>query len=913
MQSTASSRRTTSFFVVFTLCAMLLSSATFMFGRVDVEAATLSGEDISPQTHQLGSMLKPDGTLDIAPGFSGSVDVAGYTMETGPSGAPVFERSAPQQAADDRWKTGFGAPGIPEARLTALAVAANGDIYVGGDFDQIGTVEASHIARWDGQEWHALGAGLTMQPAGTVRQIVAQGSDVYVVGDFTRAGTQTANNVARWNGTAWQRIGSGVGPRHDDWDPYIYALAVSGSDVYVGGIFTRIDGVAANNVARWNGTAWSALGEGIRSIDWDGNFDTDGTVYTLALRGTNLYAGGRFSAAGMVEANSIARWNGTAWSALGTGLGDEFGVGDVYAIAFIGSTVFAGGEFISAGGEEANNIAAWNGSTWSALDLGVTDANFRTPVSALLVRGTDLLVGGAFTVAGGETRGRLARWAPATQTWSDVAPPLANRFDDDAFVEELALAPDGSLVAAGAFDLAGDLFVSNIAQLRGTAWETLGKGVGSFNNDDSGTVRAMAVDAAGRVYIGGDFLYAGGVPAQNLAMWDGSEWSNIGDTEGDVRALLVANNTLYVAGEFSTVGGVAAQNIAQRNLATGQWSPVGNGTNGTVYALAWSNGILYAGGDFTGAGDVTAYDLAYWNGSRWSAFGDTFRIFEIGDAGSEVGTLVYALAVQNNTVIIGGHFQTVHLLGTDTQDLSNYRLVNNVVGWERTSDAWFYIGKLSATEEPGVTTDGFSGFGTDVQALAINGSDVYIGGDFNQAGTVAAARIVRWSTATSQWSQLGSGMGGVDSGLDPTSVWGMVMRGSDLYVTGHFTTAGNTTARFVARYDTRAGAWATLGSGLRWYNDQFTYGYALAVAPNAVYVGGVFTSAGLTPSLGFAQWTPEQSNPNPTATGTIVTPGDGETPTVPPDITPTVPPDITPTSTTQPTFDFEVYLPLTIR
>ena len=43
-------------------------------------------------------------------------------------------------------------------------------------------------------------------------------------------------------------------------------------------------------------------------------------VQTLAVSGNTLYAGGAFSTAGGVQANNIARWNGTNWSVLGSGV-----------------------------------------------------------------------------------------------------------------------------------------------------------------------------------------------------------------------------------------------------------------------------------------------------------------------------------------------------------------------------------------------------------------------------------------------------------------------------------------------------------------------------------------------------------------------------------------------------------------
>ena len=79
--------------------------------------------------------------------------------------------------------------------------------------------------------------------------------DLYAGGYFTTAGGAAANYVAKWNGSAWSALGSGM-------NNYVYALAVSGSDLYAGGDFTTAGGSTANHIAKWNGSAWSALGQG---------------------------------------------------------------------------------------------------------------------------------------------------------------------------------------------------------------------------------------------------------------------------------------------------------------------------------------------------------------------------------------------------------------------------------------------------------------------------------------------------------------------------------------------------------------------------------------------------------------------------------------------------------------------------
>src|SRR5438093_3680349 len=86
----------------------------------------------------------------------------------------------------------------------------------------------------------------------------------------------------------------------------VRTILVQGANVYVGGGFTQIAGVPANNIAKWDGTNWSALGGGL-----------DGVVSALAAHGGDLYVGGSFESAGGIAATNVARWNGSGWSAVG--------------------------------------------------------------------------------------------------------------------------------------------------------------------------------------------------------------------------------------------------------------------------------------------------------------------------------------------------------------------------------------------------------------------------------------------------------------------------------------------------------------------------------------------------------------------------------------------------------------------
>jgi hypothetical protein len=171
----------------------------------------------------------------------------------------------------------------------------------------------------------------------------------------------------------------------------------------------------ANRIARWDGDAWSTLGSGMNADILAMTVFDDG-----AGDGPALYAGGIFTSAGGMPASRIARWNGTSWSSLGANISTV-----VYALAVFddgtggGPALYIGGGFSTAGGVLASHIAKWDGTSWAALDGGVN--NF---VRALAVfddgsgERPALYAGGDFTVAGGALASRIARWNGAS--WSPL-------------------------------------------------------------------------------------------------------------------------------------------------------------------------------------------------------------------------------------------------------------------------------------------------------------------------------------------------------------------------------------------------------------------------------------------------------------------------------------------------------------
>jgi hypothetical protein len=448
--------------------------------------------------------------------------------------------------------------------LTTFDDGGGASLYAGGDFGVAGGVNASDIAKWNGTSWSALGSGISGDEVRALTTFDDGGGEaIYAGGNFGTAGGMGTNDIAKWDGSSWSALSLGM-------NNAVYALSVfddgGGPALYAGGAFTTAGPVSAPGIARWDGSSWSALGSGM-----GGSYHSvlDLTVFDDG-GGEALFAAGQFTTAGGINAKYIARWDGSSWSALGSGMGGTqhpF----VYALTVFndggGPALYAGGGFTTAGGASANYIAKWNGSNWSALGSGTDES-----VVALMVfddgGGPALYAGGHFTTAGGAGANHIAKWDGSS--WSALGSGTDGEFP---YVYALTVFDDGggpALYAGGYFTSAGGVGANHIAKWDGSNWSALGSGTGG---EFPHVYALMVFDDGGgpALYAGGYFTSAGGVGANHIAKWDGSSWSALGSGTGGgvpyVHALSAFDGgsgpALYVGGQFTIAGGNVSPFIAQ--------------------------------------------------------------------------------------------------------------------------------------------------------------------------------------------------------------------------------------------------------------------------------------------------------------------------------------------------------------
>jgi uncharacterized repeat protein (TIGR01451 family) len=558
--------------------------------------------------------------------------------------------------------TGLAASGwscsTADSTAYALALGADGAVYVGGAFTTVNGVARHRLARLDGATG-SLDASWNPNADEAVFALVADSSGaIYAGGDFATIGGQARSHIAKLAGT-------GTGAADATWNPAadntVYTLARDAStSLYAGGAFTAIGGQSRGRIAML-----ATSGTGAADATWDPSADGDVRVIALDSAGA-VYAGGDFQTIGggaherLVKLSptgtgaAVASWNASA---------SDF----VYALTFdADDNLYVGGEFARIDGATRLAFArlAPDGSLAAGFQNDAEMGGFAFAFAVQPDGGT--IVGGNFRKAGQDVRWNLLRlkpdrtldpgWAPVADDEIDalLAAPDGSVYVGGLFltlngvardriarlgaggavdpnwnpapsaqVSELARGSDGSIYAAGGFTSIGGVPRSGIAKL---APGGTGAVDASWNPTLDGIVRAVAIGNDGSVYIGGDFMHAGGLARTRLAKLSGTtgatdpSWNPSADSF--VYSLLLGNGTVYAGGAFTTIGGQTRPSIARLDAggsgaADASWNAQ---ASGSVYALGIdAAGDVYAGGSYGMIGGQPASGLARLSGSSGAA------------------------------------------------------------------------------------------------------------------------------------------------------------------------------------------------------------------------------------------------------------------------------------------------------
>ncbi|MGH2966132.1 MAG: beta strand repeat-containing protein [Solirubrobacterales bacterium] len=565
--------------------------------------------------------------------------------------------------------------------IEAAMPDGSGGFYIGGDFTHVGGIARKNIAHIEADG--SVDPAFDPQADSSVYALAKSGQTLYAGGTFSSIGGQPRNDIAALDASSGDATAWNPGANST-----VFALQVSGATLYVGGAFSTVDGQSRHDMAAFE-TATGDL------TAWDPNL-TGGFVGAMAVSGQTVYVGGNFDTIGAQNRANIGAIDASSGAATNWAPAAPFGDIEALAVSPDGSTVYAGGNFSSLGGQPRKSIAALDATTGNATAWD-PHANGPGYVYSLIATGSTVYAAGSFDSIGGQTRHNLAAL--------DASSGNATNWDPDANDVADALAISGQTIyAGGSFSSIGGVPRRNLAALDVSTGEPTSWNPGPTTaNPNTGDVKALAVSGQ-TVYVGGFFTTIGGKARQYIAAVDASSgnatnWNPGADNT--VEALDVSGQTVYAGGYFSSIGGQSRNRVAAIDAASGNataWNPNAGTSPHHVDALAVSGSTVYAGGDFTSIGgqarhNIAALDASSGNATAWDP---------------SASSIVYALAVSGQTVYAGGFFTTIggqtrnHIAALDAS-------TGNATAWNPNASA-------------------------SVTALVVAGQTVYVGGDFGLIG-----------------------------------------------------------------------------------------------------------------------------------------------------------------------------------
>ncbi|MBC8144620.1 MAG: hypothetical protein H7X80_03480, partial [bacterium] len=491
---------------------------------------------------------------------------------------------------------------------------------------------------------------------------------------------------------------------------------------------------------------------------------------------------------------------------------------DVNVIYIDGDDVYVGGNFGRAGSNNATSLAVWNrvSKTWSVLP-GTFSSSVR---SIVRFQGNLVVAGDFFSIDSLRTNG-IARWDG--QRWDTLGAEFNSSVAD-------LLVDHDTLYAAGYFSVAAGNEVLGVARYVDGVWSAVDLGLNGYVSSLAG--------GNGKIYAGGDFMLEQGT-SHNVAEYDGSEWRPLGSgVSSFVNDLVVHDGDLYAAGDFYYAGTERVNGLARWNGT--DWAPVGSDDNiGIVNELATDGTYLYAAGAFTWLSGQPVDGVAKWNGATWEP------------VGSLNGSLS-AIAIVGSEVYAGGRVTR-----------ADEATVNNIAHFNGTT--WGTMGD-------GLLDGHFTAW---IEASAIIGDEVFVGGTFSHAGGIPSMNIASWNRRTKTWSAIGEGTN--------ERVRAMTAVDGELIVVGEFTRAGDINTNHIAKFNPVSRMWSLVGEGTRavisdvvavgddiyvaadgvfkWDGVEWTWDssgpdgwvYALEHFNGELYASGSFTASGNIQTVGIAR------------------------------------------------------------
>lgn len=343
-------------------------------------------------------------------------------------------------------------------------------LYAGGSFYSSGSNVVNGVSRLINQEWDSLEGGVVMCNVTGCNPVVSLyefNNELYAGGFFFgMQNTANTQGIAKWDGVAWRSVGGCTG--------VVFGMTEYNNELYAAGNFDSIGGVQAYCIARYDGTNWWPVADTIFKNQ---------AISSVTVYQNELYVGGTFQYSPL-GINCVGRYNGIAWSAVGSG-GFTSGGSGINTMEVYQNALFVGGYLTPAMGAPGEGVAQWNGTVWQDVGGGLKDTlGYPANVFDFCVHDNKLIAGGTFRYAGGAYACNIAQWDG--NQWCS----LGSQFSSG--IGALQSFDDTLYVGGGFWSIDGNSAHQYIAQwIGGNFVDTCGNATDIFNYSMSFPVRVF--------------------------------------------------------------------------------------------------------------------------------------------------------------------------------------------------------------------------------------------------------------------------------------------------------------------------------------------------------------------------------------------------------------------------------------
>ncbi|MFT6948721.1 MAG: hypothetical protein ACJARP_003155 [Vicingaceae bacterium] len=547
----------------------------------------------------------------------------------------------------------------PDPNMSVKSIKISGNtVYLGGDFTTIGGLSRIGFAAVDIRT--GTSNSLTMNANGSVNSMVLDNSKIYIGGDFTTVNGQARNRLASIDSsmaslTTWNPNANGN----------VNSIKIAGTSIFVGGSFTNIGngigGVALPYLASVDKTT------GIVN-NWNANIgiEVNTKINSIEISGSEVYLAGVFNTIGGQERRNLGKVDSTAnlqsWSPIVSN--------EVNTLSLFNSKAFVGGSFNSIGGEVKHNIAAFNATTGSLLNWTPI---INGPVETIGFSGSSIYLNGNFTSIGGISRpnglaeidttlGLAMSWNPIFNGKINAYAFYGNyvflggNFDNygggvvdnlvkinhtTKFIESfnINITPGfnntiKTMLLSGDTLYFGGEFGSGAATRRVNlgAVNLITETVTSFRPGPNGSVNSLT-DNGATIIVGGSFttLFSGTsnrLVELNKVTGNRTTWTP--NPNGDISNVEIHWNDIYASGSFTTISGRPSYGIARIDQITGLpiiTSSI-NSFYGTIYSIASIGSSLVVAGDITSTGLGGPNNLIVYSNNVVTSLNESIKLVE---------------------------------------------------------------------------------------------------------------------------------------------------------------------------------------------------------------------------------------------------------------------------------------------